>query len=991
MPELNILGAAEDNRYYPYQKAFRVTRKSFWQAGQDSFTQPPAQNPDLFQQLTNVEPPLQGNLKRRRGYQLLSNQAPASPYREGYSFRSESLALKSQVWTSTSNVLALNEDGSANVNTLFTPSLNAAFAPRMVLSRNYGYFGDGAAGDYLKWDGTQNTGNVTNWGIDINNATGLLSGPNAPGTATDLGNSGTAASQGVANPSIATNASTPNWNNPNNVFVSDNVYADQVINTQTSTGFLRATGYGFSIPASATITGIQIVIRRGSGQIAGHTGFCIDNGVFLVKANAQVGTDHSATGVFWPSTGGVNFRPSNQNYGGSSDLWGTTWTPADINGSGFGAQVRAFNQETNPFFNSDPLVDWIGITVYYVTPTTGSWTNPNNIKVQDGAVATATATTSQSSELRGTNFGLAPTGVIAGIKVEIKLSTSSGTPTINPILVKNSTAYGARKIATVTNSSLNFITFGGPTDLWNGVWSVADITSANFGVQWYVLAAAGSPTVSVDFVRITVYATVPPPTIAIAGTGITLLSGTVYTLAFQNSVTGHVSSFTPFSVNTGPLTNQGIALSALAVSADSQVDSKLILRPADGADTTTLYLVASIPNATTTYSDTMPDTTLLTQPIFQQTNQDGSLHGIANNNRPPLINFPIKHKGRIYGSIQSTLYYSKNLDEVITSTGTITSKWEEAWPATNQQDVSEAAETIQGLLSDGETLWIATERSIRRLIGDSPSNFQKPEIQFNEAGLLNQDSWKIVFSEGQPVGSMWITPDFRVMWSDFNSYQDIGTPIQDVLNSINPAAVATIHAAFVSKGPAEYYMLYLPIAANTTPDTICVFNLKTKRWFIWKPTDNVTGSLFFIDASGASRWTFATQLGPLYEWSDTAVNQDRINNTPVPYIVTLKTSWLDFGDEGLTKAFNKIIATTADLSLNVGVQGAIRDSDFVSGGSIVIIPTTFQSEIFGDLFVPMVGQPGLSRWYQLTFTSPASATVNVLDAFDFEIMPSMRM
>src|SRR5882762_7153521 len=129
MPELNIIGAKEKNRYFPYQGALRATRKSFWTAGQDSYTLPPAQNPDLFQLMTNVEPVIQGPLKKRRGYQLLSNQAPSTPYREGYSFRSESLNLKSMVWTSTSNVLALNEDGSANVNTLFTPSLNATFAP----------------------------------------------------------------------------------------------------------------------------------------------------------------------------------------------------------------------------------------------------------------------------------------------------------------------------------------------------------------------------------------------------------------------------------------------------------------------------------------------------------------------------------------------------------------------------------------------------------------------------------------------------------------------------------------------------------------------------------------------------------------------------------------------------------------------------------------------------------------------------------------------
>src|SRR6267154_4394830 len=132
MPELNIIGAKEKNRYFPYQGALRVTRKSFWTAGQDSYTLPPAKNPDLFQLMTNVEPVNRGILQRRRGYQLLSTQAPSIPYREGYSFRSESLNLKSVVWTSTGNVLALTEPGLTQLATIFTPSLAAAFAPRMV-------------------------------------------------------------------------------------------------------------------------------------------------------------------------------------------------------------------------------------------------------------------------------------------------------------------------------------------------------------------------------------------------------------------------------------------------------------------------------------------------------------------------------------------------------------------------------------------------------------------------------------------------------------------------------------------------------------------------------------------------------------------------------------------------------------------------------------------------------------------------------------------
>src|SRR4029077_16866070 len=242
----------------------------------------------------------------------------------------------------------------------------------------------------------------------------------------------------------------------------------------------------------------------------------------------------------------------------------------------------------------------------------------------------------------------------------------------------------------------------------------------------------------------------------------------------------------------------------------------LILATADGNDETTLFLIGTVPNGTSTFSDTMPDAisptfttgaTLLTQPVYQETDSVGQLHGVANNNPPPTADFPVKHKGRLYMALGHNIYFSKSLDDTTTSSGIITGKWEEAWPATNAIDLSEFSETVRALMSDGETLWIATERNIRRLIGDGPLNFQKPEIQFNETGVLNPEVWKVVFYEGQPVGTMWMTPDLRVMSSDFNTYQDVGTPIQDVLNSVNPAALNAAHAVFYSKQAFDLYIL----------------------------------------------------------------------------------------------------------------------------------------------------------------------------------------
>src|SRR5260221_7428796 len=391
---------------------------------------------------------------------------------------------------------------------------------------------------------------------------------------------------------------------------------------------------------------------------------------------------------------------------------------------------------------------------------------------------------------------------------------------------------------------------------------------------------ANTANINIDAVQVTVFTSGGSVAFTIGAGNINLLSGRTYFTAFRNDATGHTSSLSPASLSTGHLTNAQVTLNSIPVSTDPQVTTTLILATADGNDQTTLYLIGTVPNGTTTFVDNVPDTftatyttgpTVLSSALYQNTDINGQLHGIANSLLPPSgLNFPVKHKGRLYGAAGRILYFSKNLDDVTTANGLVTSKWEESWPATYQIDISETAETIQGLLSDGETLWIGTERGIRRLVGDSPINFQKPEIQFNETGLLTQDVWKVVFYEGQPVGTIWVTPDFRVMASDFNTYQDVGMPIQDVLNTITQdgSGQYNCHASFVSQGPFDLFMLYLSTSGSAFPNVVCVYNLRTKTWGLWFPIDNITTSLFNINAIGTPQWLFAAAGtgGPLYFW-----------------------------------------------------------------------------------------------------------------------------
>ena len=47
---------------------YRYARKTWQDCGVDNYTEPPAQNPDLFEMLTNILPPQTGILRRRWGY-----------------------------------------------------------------------------------------------------------------------------------------------------------------------------------------------------------------------------------------------------------------------------------------------------------------------------------------------------------------------------------------------------------------------------------------------------------------------------------------------------------------------------------------------------------------------------------------------------------------------------------------------------------------------------------------------------------------------------------------------------------------------------------------------------------------------------------------------------------------------------------------------------------------------------------------------------------
>lgn len=967
----------------------RYSRNSFDDAGVDNFSSPPGQDPEMMEVLTNVLPVASSSLQRRFGYSFWMN--PTTKATHIYDYLSDLTGKREVLLTSPLYVRAQNDDGSDYNTNLFTPTAQAT-APRAVTSRSYSYFANGQAADYLKWDGSA-TGGVTKWGIDINDiGTGTTAGPETPTTVADIGAGGPSGSIGPLSPTTMFFEPTSGeaWVNEDNAKAFDNAYATASLTGGGTSGgapsaLLEASGFGFNVPSGATITGVVAEINWGETpyyyQLA-------DYHVFLL-AGSTIGDDRVR-----------NYNPgypyAYYAYGSASDLWGATLTPAIVNAGTFGFAFQAQNTTTDNFDedgnnlggagNDTASIDHMRMTVYYdMPPATPSWTDPNNVKVEDGLVATADVTTAETSQLQMTDFGFAISGADAITGIEVKVKAASDTSVqLRATLMKNGLVYGETKSHPVTNSTLDFLTYGDAQDLWNGVWTPTDINLTNFGVNLTAIAMSGSVPLSIDFVEITVYLGTGPITLGAAtgGGNITLVNGRVYFGVFENSLTGHYSDLTPESASTGVLTAKDQPLSNLPVSVDPQVDTFNLLATADGGDETRLYLISSMPNGTTTYTDTMSELDLLAQPVFLSTDATGREFGVTGNDPPPVgAQYPTKHRGRLYLLNGPTLYWSKALEDITTDTSYIAGRWEEAFPPENSADVSEGAENGRGMLSDGINLYIGTEFKIRRLNGDAPF-LESPDIVHNEVGIMNQDVWKITYLEGTPVGAMWLTPDLRIISSDFNTYKDVSTPIQGTLATVNKAAVrGAAYATFYANGPLDLYILAIPTGASTLNDTLCVFNLKTQKWFIWQLTDTVASFLYHTLSSGEPQLLIASDEAAIYEL-DPLANQDRVNNTAVPFTVTARTTWLDLGDAQLRKFLNEIEVLTGDAAMTVLVEGATTLSHFSA------TPHTPASRVVsvsprGEYKVYLAGSTTKDRYYRLTFTSTGT-TQNVLGGYSIE-------
>lgn len=333
------------------------------------------------------------------------------------------------------------------------------------------------------------------------------------------------------------------WTNPARIVSDNNMYA-----TTTGTSrLLVSSNHGFTIPAGVLINGIEVEIKRNTSNISGSR-YANDNTVQLVKGGTVAG-NNKANAINYGTVATVI------TYGSPTDLWGTTWTDAQINATNFGA---AFSVNING--TQTVSVDFIRITVYYTPiPTLTSFT-PTTACAGENVVITGTnftgATAVNFNGVAATSFtvdsatqitAIVPSGITTGkITVTTPGGTATSTGNFTPVATNTSGAASSTPElcintalpAAITHTTTGATGIGSPTNLPSGItasWSSNTITingtptvAGTFNYSIPLTGGCGSVNATGT---ITVNANVGTPT------AITIASGTEPTCQLTNGTT----------------------------------------------------------------------------------------------------------------------------------------------------------------------------------------------------------------------------------------------------------------------------------------------------------------------------------------------------------------------------------------------------------------------------------------------------------------------
>lgn len=147
------------------------------------------------------------------------------------------------------------------------------------------------------------------------------------------------------------------WSNPGNVTADDASNASgAAADKDEQMNWLKGSNFGFSIPAGSTIDGIEARLQAADVEESAVAGI---THVAIYKDDSTAGDDLETGETI------VTATPTNYDYGDSSELWGLSWTAAEINSSDFQLRISMNANNISGFFAGDPVVDFLAVNVHY--------------------------------------------------------------------------------------------------------------------------------------------------------------------------------------------------------------------------------------------------------------------------------------------------------------------------------------------------------------------------------------------------------------------------------------------------------------------------------------------------------------------------------------------------------------------------------------------------------------------------------------------------
>ena len=278
--------------------------------------------------------------------------------------------------------------------------------------------------------------------------------------------------------------------------------------------------YGLSVPAGATIYGIDIRTDAWIDTATNNPHLCVD-----LSWDGGVSWTAAQTGASLTTTEATYYL------GASTDTWGRTWSASDLSDGNFRVRITDVAGSTARTFN----LDWVTARVTYGPPNTGYLacsanapvtsssgdndgfeTNSAGACAQGGTSAVdANSGTGTGTSCAGTdkdrhlfyNYGVSIPSGSAFAGIEVRLDASADSASNGPAMCVQLSWDGgvnwtAAQSSSTLTTSLATYTLGSSTDNWGRAWSSNDLADANFRVRVTDVASSTARTFNLDWVTV---------------------------------------------------------------------------------------------------------------------------------------------------------------------------------------------------------------------------------------------------------------------------------------------------------------------------------------------------------------------------------------------------------------------------------------------------------------------------------------------------------